>query len=85
MTASADIQRSIDELRRTIEEHERFYYVLDDPQIPDSEFDKLIRELQTLEDKYPELKDTGVAHTASRGQAARAVCKCGAWCSDVVS
>ncbi len=35
--------------------HNHRYYVLDDPEIPDSEYDKLLRELQALETQYPEL------------------------------
>lgn len=42
-------------LRDTLQEHNYRYYVLDAPTIPDSEYDKLFRELQELEDKYPEL------------------------------
>jgi DNA ligase (NAD+) len=43
------------ELRRQIEYHNYRYYVLDDPQIPDAEWDRLLRELQTLEKDYPSL------------------------------
>jgi DNA ligase (NAD+) len=35
--------------------HNHRYYVLDDPEIPDSEYDRLLAELQGLEDLYPEL------------------------------
>lgn len=43
------------ELREQINLHNYRYYVLDDPQVPDSEYDRLMRELQTLESKYPAL------------------------------
>jgi DNA ligase (NAD+) len=43
------------ELREAIEAHDYRYYVLDAPIIPDAEYDKLFRELQDLERKYPEL------------------------------
>lgn len=43
------------ELRRQIEYHNYRYYVLDEPQIPDAEWDRLLRELQTLEKDYPVL------------------------------
>lgn len=42
-------------LRREIEAHNYRYYVLDDPEVPDAEYDRLMRELQTLEGTYPEL------------------------------
>ena len=40
-----------------IRDHQFKYYVLDQPTITDSEFDALLRELQTLEDKNPELRE----------------------------
>ena len=42
-------------LRDEIDRHNYQYYVLDDPLIPDSEYDRLLRELQQLEDRYPQL------------------------------
>ncbi|MEO5342324.1 MAG: NAD-dependent DNA ligase LigA [Gammaproteobacteria bacterium SHHR-1] len=45
----------IDQLRRQIEGHNYSYYVLDDPQIPDAEYDRLFRQLQQLEAEHPEL------------------------------
>jgi DNA ligase (NAD+) len=45
----------IAQLRAEIEQHNYRYYVLDDPSIPDAEFDRLFRELQTLEEQHPEL------------------------------
>ncbi|WP_347332427.1 NAD-dependent DNA ligase LigA [Marinimicrobium locisalis] len=43
------------ELRAEIQEHNYRYYALDDPQIPDAEYDRLMRELQDLEAEYPDL------------------------------
>ncbi len=43
------------ELRVQLEEANYRYHVLDDPELPDVEYDRLLRELQVLEDKYPEL------------------------------
>jgi len=43
------------ELRSALDEHNYRYYVLDDPGIPDAEYDRLFRELQKLESEYPEL------------------------------
>lgn len=42
-------------LRAELNRHSHAYYVLDNPSIPDAEYDKLFRELQTLEEKHPEL------------------------------
>ncbi|MHB0975201.1 MAG: NAD-dependent DNA ligase LigA [Thiobacillus sp.] len=42
-------------LRREIERHNYAYYVLDQPTIPDAEYDRLFRELQALEAEHPEL------------------------------
>ena len=43
------------ELRAKLERHSHNYYVLDAPSIPDAEYDKLFRELQSLESQHPEL------------------------------
>lgn len=43
------------ELRDNIDYHNYRYYSLDDPVVPDAEYDRLLRELQTLENQYPEL------------------------------
>ncbi len=43
------------ELRQILHYHNYRYYVLDDPEISDAEYDRLLRELQDIEDKYPEL------------------------------
>ncbi len=42
-------------LRREIERHNYAYYVLDQPIIPDAEYDRLFRELQAIEAEFPEL------------------------------
>ena len=49
-----DIKR-LEELRSALDEHNYRYYVLDDPGIPDAEYDRLFRELQKLETDNPEL------------------------------
>jgi DNA ligase (NAD+) len=45
----------VEDLRRLIDYHDYRYYVLDDPEIPDAEYDRLWRELQALEAAHPEL------------------------------
>jgi DNA ligase (NAD+) len=44
------------ELRELVEHHNRQYYVLDDPEITDAEYDALFRELQALEEQYAALR-----------------------------
>jgi len=53
--AAKSIQKRIDDLRDQIRYHEHRYYVLDDPAIPDAEFDLLMQELKKLEKENPEL------------------------------
>jgi DNA ligase (NAD+) len=55
MAVPAKVQRRIDELREQIRHHEYRYYVLDDPEISDAEFDVLMNELKALEAAHSEL------------------------------
>ena len=48
-------KQKIDKLRESINYHNYRYYVLDDPEITDSEYDRLLRELESLEVEHPEL------------------------------
>jgi DNA ligase (NAD+) len=50
-----NLQLEIDTLRDQIRHHEYRYYVLDDPEISDAEFDRLMNELKKLEAAHPEL------------------------------
>ena len=50
-----DPREEIDGLRRTLNEHNYRYYVLDAPTIPDYEYDRLLRRLEELEREHPEL------------------------------
>jgi DNA ligase (NAD+) len=49
------IQQQIEKLRDEIRRHEHLYYVLDAPEIPDADFDRLMQELKRLEAAHPEL------------------------------
>jgi len=49
--------RRTKELREAIEYHNYRYYVLDDPEISDAEYDRMMRELEKLEAEFPELRD----------------------------
>ena len=50
-------KKQVENLRKTVSHHQYRYYVLDDPEISDAEFDSLFRRLQSLEEQYPDLKD----------------------------
>src|SRR6266498_58929 len=54
-TVSPGIDSKIESLREEIRHHEYRYYVLDDPEISDAEFDRLMNELKKLEAAHPEL------------------------------
>ncbi|HEB83314.1 MAG TPA: NAD-dependent DNA ligase LigA [Gammaproteobacteria bacterium] len=49
------IQKQIDKLREQLRYHSYRYYVLDDPEIPDAEYDRLYKQLEKLEAEHPEL------------------------------
>ncbi|WP_455197941.1 NAD-dependent DNA ligase LigA, partial [Kaarinaea lacus] len=55
MTTTKKNQKRAADLREQINYHNYRYYVLDDPEIPDAEYDRLFRELQDLEKAFPEL------------------------------
>src|ERR1700753_2085121 len=45
----------VDRLRRELRRHEHLYYVLDQPEVSDAEYDALMRQLSDLEARHPEL------------------------------
>jgi DNA ligase (NAD+) len=51
----ADAKRRVEELREQINHHAYRYYVLDDPEVSDAEYDELVRDLQAREGEFPEL------------------------------
>ena len=52
--AEAELQQRLAHLRREIEQHNYRYYILDEPQVPDAEYDRLMQELRALEAAHPE-------------------------------
>ena len=52
-----EIKNKIEVLRTTLREHNYNYYVLDNPTISDYDFDMQLKELQVLEEQYPEFYD----------------------------
>jgi DNA ligase (NAD+) len=55
METTAEAQQSIKKLRKLINHHNYQYYVLDSPEVSDTEYDELMVELKRLEERYPEL------------------------------
>jgi len=55
MTRKADAGTRIEELREQIRHHDRLYYVENRPEISDTEYDRLVRELRALEEAHPAL------------------------------
>ncbi len=54
--ASEAIKKKVEKLREEIEYHNHLYYVFDQPEISDAQCDRLMRELEKLEEQYPELR-----------------------------
>jgi DNA ligase (NAD+) len=50
-----EAERQIEQLRQQLQYHNYRYYVLDDPQVTDAEYDQLLRRLQELETAFPDL------------------------------
>jgi len=51
----SSVPQKVEALRKKIAHHEHLYYVLDAPEITDAEYDRMMRELQGLEEAHPEL------------------------------
>jgi len=57
MSVPDKIKKEIEQLRKKLRYHNYRYYVLNQPEISDYEFDRLMKKLQDLEGQYPELQD----------------------------
>lgn len=55
-TSASNPRSEVETLRAEIRRHEHLYYVLDQPEISDAEYDALMRRLQALENRHPELR-----------------------------
>ena len=55
MSTPKKVRAHAKELRDTLNHHNHRYHVLDDPEISDAEYDRLMRELEALEQSYPDL------------------------------
>ncbi len=56
MSSATDVRKRVDELRRQLDYHGHRYYVLDEPEISDTDYDVLLNELRDLEAEHPELR-----------------------------
>lgn len=54
-TASSAASKQVEQLRQQIEQHNKLYYQLDQPQISDQEYDGLVEKLKALEQQHPEI------------------------------
>jgi DNA ligase (NAD+) len=50
------LKKRVEKLREELEYHNFRYYILDQPEISDAQYDRLLRELEKLEEEYPELR-----------------------------
>jgi DNA ligase (NAD+) len=55
LMASEAIKKRVEKLREETGYHNYRYYILDHPEISDAQYDRLMRELEKLEEEYPEL------------------------------
>ena len=65
----------VEQLTSQLNEASYQYYVLDRPEISDFEYDKLLRELENLEEAFPELRSPDSPHCKGRRTGVRAVLK----------
>jgi DNA ligase (NAD+) len=56
MSAPTEIIKRVEELRRELDRHNHLYYVLDQPEISDADYDRLFAELKQLEEEHPQLQ-----------------------------
>lgn len=55
MSVPNQVEEQVERLRSQLREHNYRYYVLDDPSVPDAEYDRLFHQLKALEAEYPQL------------------------------
>lgn len=56
MTSLADLEKRVSQLSQQLHEYNHQYYVLDNPTVPDSEYDRLFHELKAIEAAHPQLR-----------------------------
>ncbi|MGH6635300.1 MAG: NAD-dependent DNA ligase LigA, partial [Gammaproteobacteria bacterium] len=72
MNKTVSTEERIEQLRNEINEHDYRYHAVDEPTIPDADYDRLLRELQALESRYPDLitKDSPTQRVGAKPLAA---------------
>ncbi len=79
------VETRIQQLRTELDQHNYRYHVLDEPSIPDAEYDRLFHELKALEEQHPELvtSDSPTQRVGSGRSRHSARCatrsRCSAW------
>src|SRR5690242_9579741 len=80
MTSRRDAEKRLQALRRELQRHSHLYYVLDAPEVTDSEYDRLTRDVNALEAEHPDLvtpdspsQRVGAAPAAEFGEVRHAV------------
>ena len=73
MAKNAALVKEVERLREKIRHHEYLYYVLDDPEISDAAFDKLMNQLKKTRSGTSEAGDAGFADAAGGRRAARRI------------
>jgi DNA ligase (NAD+) len=56
VAGNSKLEKEVQKLREEIRRHEHLYYVLDQPEISDAAFDRLMNKLKALEEEHPELR-----------------------------
>lgn len=69
MAQQDSVQQQIEQLTKQLQTYNHEYYVLDNPSIPDAEYDRVFRQLQELEAQHPELKSANSPTQKVGGQA----------------
>lgn len=69
MAQQDSAQQQIEQLTKQLQTYNHEYYVLDNPSIPDAEYDRVFRQLQELEAQHPELKSANSPTQKVGGQA----------------
>ena len=54
MMITAEVSKRIQDLRQQLNTYSHQYYVLDEPSVPDAEYDRLYRELESIEKEFPD-------------------------------
>ena len=79
-----EARERIESLRGVIRHHSYAYYTLDNPSIPDHEYDQLFQELIDLEIQFPQVSIRILTDTKSRQQGSGCVCRCASRGADAV-